>query len=76
MPTTLPHRSPGMPGTHSTSAIELVTRNQNVEDVQAQVEKFGRQRPEVFKTIWHELGFCFSLLASMLMAVRFPAINL
>lgn len=73
MPAPVPDRSSGLRVAHSTSAIELVTRNENVEDVQAQVEKLGRQRPEVFKTFWHELGFCFSLLASMLMAVCDPA---
>lgn len=41
-----------------------------------QVEKLGRQRPEVFKTMWHEFGFCFSLLASMLMAVCYTSIDL
>jgi MFS family permease len=46
-----------------------MSRSETVEDVQAQIEKLGRQRPEVFRTIWHELGFCFSLLASMLMSV-------
>lgn len=34
------------------------------------IEALGRQRPAVFGTIWSELGFCFSLVASMLMAVR------
>lgn len=33
------------------------------------VEFLGRQRPAVFKSQWSELGFCFSLLGSMLMAV-------
>ena len=73
MPAPVPDRSSGLRVAHSTSAIELLTRNENVEDVQLQVEKLGRQRPEVFKTCWHELGFCFSLLASMLMAVCDPA---
>lgn len=36
------------------------------------VEVLGRQRPPIFKTLWSELGFCFSLVASMLMAVRHP----
>lgn len=33
------------------------------------VEKLGRQRPAVFATRWAELGFIFSLLGSMAMAV-------
>ncbi|KAF6816679.1 MFS multidrug transporter [Colletotrichum sojae] len=35
------------------------------------VEFLGRQRPPVFKSQWSELGFCFSLLGSMLMAEYF-----
>lgn len=34
------------------------------------IEKLGRQRPPQFKTTVAELGFCFSLLASMLMGGR------
>lgn len=61
--------SSDVPDNRSTSAIKLVTRIENVENMQAEIEKLGRQRPEVFKTIWQELGFCFCLLASMLMSV-------
>lgn len=39
------------------------------ESTQALIERLGRQRPAKFKTIWTEIGFCFSLLASMVMAV-------
>lgn len=38
-------------------------------DSSMDVEKLGRQRPEVFKSIWAELGFGFSVFCSMLMAV-------
>lgn len=34
------------------------------------IENLGRQRPPQFKTTVAELGFCFSLLASMLMGER------
>lgn len=40
-------------------------------DSSMDVEKLGRQRPEVFKSIWAELGFGFSVFCSMLMAVSF-----
>jgi hypothetical protein len=33
------------------------------------LEALGRRRPDIFSTIWTELGFCFSLLTSMMMAV-------
>lgn len=32
------------------------------------LEFLGRQRPDAFKSIWVELGFCFSLLGSMFVA--------
>jgi hypothetical protein len=33
------------------------------------IEALGRQRPDIFPSIGAELGFCFSLLTSMLMTV-------
>ena len=40
------------------------------ESIQARIDRLGRQRPAKFDTIWTEIGFCFSLLASMVMAVN------
>ncbi|KAH7158973.1 major facilitator superfamily-domain-containing protein [Fusarium sp. MPI-SDFR-AT-0072] len=40
-------------------------------DSSMDVEKLGRQRPEVFKSTWAELGFGFSVFCSMLMAEFF-----
>jgi len=42
---------------------------QGAENMEARVERLGRERPALFKTPWTEVGFCFSLLASMVMAV-------
>lgn len=42
-------------------------------DSSVDVEKLGRQRPEVFKSIWAELGFGFSVFCSMLLAVSLPS---
>lgn len=39
------------------------------QPTQLDIETLGRQRPDTFKTRWAEYGFCFSLLASMFMAV-------
>lgn len=36
------------------------------------VEILGRKRPEQFKTAAAEIGFCFSLLASMMMCASYP----
>jgi hypothetical protein len=53
----LPHE-PGSP------AIE--------ESAEARVERLGRQRPEVFDSIWSEIGFVFSISMSQVLSVRSP----
>lgn len=40
------------------------------EELAARIERLGRQRPENFTTFWQEMGFCISLLTSIMMAVR------
>ncbi|EXJ56641.1 hypothetical protein A1O7_06985 [Cladophialophora yegresii CBS 114405] len=40
-------------------------------DIEARIEALGRQRPEVFQTVWAEAAFCVTILASMLMAEYF-----
>lgn len=37
----------------------------------SEIERLGRERPEVFTSIWIELGFCFALLGSMFVAEYF-----
>jgi MFS family permease len=39
----------------------------------SELERLGRERPEAFKSIWVELGFCFSLLGSMFVAEYFTS---
>lgn len=41
----------------------------DAETTDARIERLGRQRPEQFKTLTAEIGFCFSLLGSMALAV-------
>jgi hypothetical protein len=36
---------------------------------EADIERLGKQRPDAFRTSFAEIGFCFSLLSSMFMAV-------
>ena len=47
----------------------LVRSNVKAQPTATEIERLGRQRPDNFKTAWAEVGFCFSLLASMFMAV-------
>ena len=39
------------------------------ESIDARIERLGRDRPEKFKSIWAELGFCFSICMSQILAV-------
>ena len=38
---------------------------------ESEIERLGRQRPDVFKSLWVEIGFGFSLLGSMFVAEYF-----
>lgn len=51
-----------------TSNSPSQTRPTNIP-TQSELERMGRQRPDIFKTWWAEIGFCFSILGSMLLAV-------
>ena len=53
--------------------LELETRGFQAEEESehARIERLGRERPEKFKTLWAEIGFCYSILASQFMAVSF-----
>ncbi|KAI9743438.1 MAG: hypothetical protein M1835_002901, partial [Candelina submexicana] len=37
------------------------------ETADARIERLGRERPEVFKSTWAELGFCFSICMSQIL---------
>lgn len=56
--------------TSAAMALEHDTAGSEGEErLQIRTDRLGRQRPAKFNTIWTEIGFCFSLLASMIMAV-------
>jgi hypothetical protein len=42
------------------------------ESAEARLERLGRQRPEVFDSIWSEIGFVFSISMSQVLSVRSP----
>ena len=44
-------------------------QHDNRESDRARVERMGREKPEMFKSLWAEVGFCYSILASQFMAV-------
>jgi hypothetical protein len=39
------------------------------ESTEARIERLGRQRPEVFGSIWAEIGFVFSISMSQVLTV-------
>ena len=42
------------------------------ESEEARLERLGRQRPEVFDSIWSEIGFVFSISMSQVLSVCTP----
>jgi hypothetical protein len=43
------------------------------ESLEARLERLGRQRPEVFSSVWAEIGFVFSISMSQVLSVsRLP----
>ena len=42
----------------------------------ARIERLGRERPEKFKSFGAELAFCYSVIASQFMSVRFVVASL
>jgi hypothetical protein len=39
------------------------------ESLEARLEQLGRQRPEVFSSVWAEIGFIFSISMSQVLSV-------
>ena len=44
-------------------------RGESEESEAARLERIGRERPVQFKTIWAEIAFAYSIVASEIMAV-------
>lgn len=42
---------------------------------EAELERLGRMRPTIFPNLLSELGFCFSLVLSQIMAVSFSRVS-
>lgn len=40
------------------------------ESIEARIERLGRERPVVFASAWHEIGFAFSICMSQVLTVR------
>jgi hypothetical protein len=42
------------------------------ESLEARVERLGRERPKIFRTIWAEIAFNFSISMSQILCVSWP----
>jgi hypothetical protein len=43
------------------------------ESIESRLERLGRQRPEVFESLWAEIGFVFSISMSQVLSVSFTS---
>jgi MFS family permease len=59
------------PSTASSQKVDAVASEPRGAYSPEEIERLGRERPEVFTSIWTELGFCFALLGSMFVAEYF-----
>jgi len=66
-------RSIQSPATNDTVTQDQHFQKQNHNGVEEsegdRIERLGRERPQIFKSLWAEIGFCYSILASQIMAV-------
>ena len=50
-------------------SCEVLGDEEASDSEEARLERLGRQRPAKFKSVWAEIAFCYSILASQIMAV-------
>ncbi len=75
----IPSASFQSPATKETVSQDQQSNNHNQNDVEEsegdRIERLGRERPQIFKSLWAEIGFCYSVLASQIMAVSNPQLR-
>ena len=54
-------------------SLTITGGGEALETEQARIERLGRERPAKFESVGAELAFCYSIIASQFMAVRFPS---
>jgi MFS family permease len=59
------------PSAATSSQLEEGTPKTPGSYTPSEIERLGRERPDVFTSLWMELGFCFALLGSMFVAEYF-----
>jgi len=64
--------SPRTPGPFEQEIQQQGADSPTVEEsIESRLERLGRQRPEVFESIWAEIGFVFSVSMSQVLSVSF-----
>jgi hypothetical protein len=64
--------SPTTPGPFKKEIQQQGVDSPKVEEsIESRLERLGRQRPEVFESIWAEIGFVFSISMSQVLSVSF-----
>lgn len=51
-------------------AVKAEGKGEDAESDHARTECMGRERLEIFALLWAEIGFCFSIATSEILAVR------
>lgn len=64
-----PHQSGTIDRSHRNQRSPKDVEGAGFEEEKARIERLGRERPANFKSIWSEAAFCYSIVASMIMAV-------
>lgn len=71
---TIDQEEPRVPETHIPREDHKNSLERDVpaveESHEAMLERLGRQRPEVFRSIWSEIGFVFSISMAQVLTVR------
>ncbi|KAI9805275.1 MAG: hypothetical protein M1833_005728 [Piccolia ochrophora] len=68
---TTTHLSINSSNAANSQPADAATHSDVDEAEQTRIERLGRERPAVFKTAWAEVGFCFSIFMSQMMAEYF-----
>jgi hypothetical protein len=64
--------SPTTPGPFEKETQQQGVESPTLEDsIEFRLERLGRQRPEVFESLWAEIGFVFSISMSQVLSVSF-----
>ena len=62
--------SPTTPGPFEKAIQQQRVESPTLEDsIESRLERLGRQRPEVFESLWAEIGFVFSISMSQVLSV-------